>query len=69
MFVSVTSPIVLCMYNFVCKSFLFFIILLSLAAKVAACRIERVYASGSFALMENTNALPICNTNDLKLKS
>ena len=48
MFISVTSPVVLCMYNFVLN--LFYLLLISfLQTRVAAYSIKRVCTSGWFA--------------------
>ena len=66
MFISVTSPVVLCMYNFVLN--LFYLLLISfLQTRVAAYSIKRVCTSGWFLceLMKITTARTIL-TNVLK---
>ena len=57
MFISETSPSVLCMYKFVCN--LFYLCYISfLSARVAADSIKRVCASGWFMQMVNNNYTP-----------
>ena len=62
-FISATSPLVLCVYNFVLN--LFYVLLqffLAVQGRVAACSIERMCASGWFVRMENINCT--LNTNN-----
>ena len=61
MFIGATSPLVLCMYNFVLNIFIYYYVFF-LSARGAADSIKRNCASGWFVRMENNKCTP--NTNN-----